>query len=163
MGQWQGFAKGNILNLNRFGEGAIATDKDADDIKGTQVFNDTPDTKTCTLYEGGILACSTVLTEYCSKASLEDFTAPFCKDREGKWLNTYSVTSIATLDGADCPSPPPGYCDSNPFPDKHPLDPNNPNKPPNPIRRLSDPDDEEESHHPSCPVLAGQMDGRLLL
>ena len=44
----------------------------------------------------------------------DNFTAPFCQGREGQWLNTYSIKSISVLEGFEfeCPSPPPGFCES---------------------------------------------------
>ena len=122
-------------------------------------YNDSPDTMTCDIYKDGILECTSALTEYCTPASMEDnFTAPFCQGREGQWLNTYSMKSIQVMDGFECPVPPTGFCETNPFPNFHPLDilnPNNTDIPVNVLTRRLD-DKEEESFHP-CPILAAQM------
>ena len=149
LGGWQGFAVGDTLSLNSIGVGVSAP--------GVDIMNnnDSPDTNVCTLFDDGILGCTTILTEYCTQATIDnDFTASFCQDREGEWLNTYSIKSIKVKEGFECPEPPPGFCETNPFPDTHPLDPNNPDALPGFTRHLED--EEEESFHP-CPILAAQM------
>ena len=169
MGGFQGFADGNTLSLNSFGTGgAIINNNGTVPEDGTRrlffinpgvgalINNDTPDTRVCTLFDEGIMKCTTILIEYCSGASNGGFTAPFCQGREGQWLNTYSLKTISVKDDFECPEPPPGFCETKPFPDFHPLDPN-PNNTGIPdilMRRLDD--EEEESFHP-CPILAAQM------
>lgn len=147
MGRFQGFANGNTLSLNSIGVGVTGPGGVLLNI------NDSPDTNVCTLFDNGILECTTILTEYCTQATIEDdFTAPFCQDREGEWLNTYSIKSIQVMDGFECPDPPPRFCETNPLPDFHPLDPDANNTDSTPDARRLD-DEEEESLHP-CPILA---------
>lgn len=146
--QLQGFAKGDTISLATFGIGSITA------ITNTVVHNDTPDTRVCHLRKGGMLECTTAVVDFCSPFSLNDFTAPFCEDRVGQWLNTYTVSSVLATDIANCPTPPGDFCETNPLPGTHPLDPDNPGGSPFARgRHLEDDEDDGGSRHP-CPVLA---------
>ena len=168
MGGWQGFAKVNTLNLNSFGVGTSFVAPELNITNSTRVFyNDSPDTMTCDIYKDGILECTSALTEYCTPASMEDnFTAPFCQGREGQWLNTYSIKSISVLEGFEfeCPSPPPGFCESTTLLTGPPIqilvgivNNFNVNAVGGGTRRLSGEEGEILSHSHSCPIMAAQM------
>ena len=164
--QHQGFAKGDTISLTTFGVGGIpvnsTTDTPIDNSNSTNATeiltnNDLPDSKVCKLRKGGIMECTDTVIEYCSPASLLDFTKLFCEGRIGQWMVSYTLYSVFARDIANCPSPPEGFCKTNPVPPLHPLDPNNPNGPPSfgTSRHLEDNGD--GSRHP-CPVLAAGMD-----
>lgn len=143
----QGVAKGDTITLANFGIGSITvSDQDI-------AHNDTPDTTVCQLRKGGIMECTTTLIDFCSPQSLKDFTEPFCKDKVGQWLNTYTLDYVLAADIANCPTPPGDFCETNPMPEFHPLDPDNTG---GNSRHLEDDEDVGESRHP-CPVL-GRME-----
>ena len=143
---YQGFAKGDTITLTTYGMGGFAVDDTTNTVDNSTVLahNDTPDTKVCQKRKGGILECTTTFVDFCSPFSLNDFTAPFCKDRVGQWLNTYTVSSVLATDIANCPTPPGDFCETNPIPEFHPLDRE---------RHLTNDEDVDGSRHP-CPVLA---------
>ena len=116
---WAGYASGNVLKMTSFGVGAKAEGEFI-------LFNDTPDTKTCTLYRRGVMECETVLTEYCSAATVS--VGSCAPEDEGKWQNTYIVKAVHALAGATCPAPPAGFCETNNLPEDPPF-----GNPPNPL------------------------------
>lgn len=148
LGGFQGYANGNTLSMDSFGEGTSFFNPATSAVE-TLFHNDSPDSMTCTLYKDDIMECTSVLTEFCSEVSIEDdISADACLDREGKWLNTYSIKTIHVLDGFDCPAPPPGFCESNVLPVGQ-----------GPgfgfTRHLNDEEGENLNH--TCPILAAQM------
>lgn len=165
MGGLQGFAEGNTVTFHSIGVGASI-------LEGVLLnINDTSDTKICTLFDEGIMQCTLTLIEFCGAASIagDDILSTFCHDREGEWLNTYSIKAIQVKDGFECPEPPVGYCETNPLPSDHPLDldkfnittvlNNTIQSDPNDRHLDLDFDDEEEESRHPCPILAARMNG----
>ena len=164
-GIYQGVAKGDTISFTSYGIGAYQFDEVTGviDLSSQPTdYNDTPDTKICQKSKGGILECTSTLVEYCSPFSLTDYTAPFCQDRVGQWLNSYTLSSVMATDIANCPAPPPDYCESenHRLPETNPLDFNNQGQGGSSfgegVRHLikDDEHDGDGSRHP-CPVLAG--------
>ena len=116
MGGWQGFANGNTLRMSSFGAAVFSMFP----VRAAQpvLYNDSPNTMICSAFKFGVLQCMADIPEYCSKVSGEGvlLPVPYCEDREGKWLNTYSMKSVFVREGFDCPPTPPDYCESLPLP-----------------------------------------------
>ena len=126
--KFQGIAQGNTIKMTSFGGGVVNFDGDI------ILPNETPDTNECTLYDDGILKCITYFEEYCGpNTANETFLPSDCED--GEWLVTYTIESVAVLEGFECPEAPAGFCDDE-----------------RPDRKLQ----EEEASH-LCPILNGKM------
>ena len=114
MGGWQGFAKGNTLLMSSFGEATLSIFPDR--VVKSVIYNNSPNTMTCSAFKKGVMECMAVFTEYCSEVSDQDELAnPYCENKEGDWLNTYSMRSVFVREGFSCPSSPPGFCESTPL------------------------------------------------
>ena len=126
---FQGIAQGSTIKMTSFGGGLVNGDGDI------ILPNETPDTQECTRYDDGILKCITHLEEYCGPNTANETVFP--SDCEvGKWLVTYTIESVAVLEGSECPPAPEGFCPDGP-----------------PGRKLQE---DEEASHP-CPILNGKM------
>jgi hypothetical protein len=137
LGSFQGIANGNTLPMAAFGPGINSVNFG----NGTYLLpNDSPDSRTCTMFAGKVMKCVSFYSEYCTGV-LENGTSS-CEEGQ-TWLNTYAIEKILVLDGDECPEAPAAdFCGTY-----------NPNR-----RGLQDESGSGSVKKTACPFLAEKMD-----